>query len=103
MPASNTAAATRNGRRNDCELPTRYPVMTGARIAGTLATKFMIPATRAVLPAGSMRPGIDQPMGADAASPQSEIEIQKIATRGLVVRVAPATARQIGRASCRER
>ena len=57
--------------------------MTGARIAGTLETKFMIPATRAVLPGAGMRPGIDRPIGAEAASPQSAIEIQKIATREL--------------------
>src|SRR6516225_9913589 len=93
IPATNTAAATRNGRRNDCELPTRYPVITGARIAGRLATKFMIPATRAALPGGAMSAGIDQPTGADAARPQSAIEIQKIAMCGSLLRVAPATAR----------
>src|SRR5215469_4331154 len=92
IPATNTAAATRNGRRNDRELPTRYPVITGASIAGKFATKFIIPATRAVLPGGAMRAGIDHPTGADAPSPQSATEIQKIAICGSLVRVAPATA-----------
>src|SRR5271167_2135035 len=92
MPATNTAAATRNALRNDCEFPTRYPVMTGASTPGRLAMKFMMPATRAVLPGGAINPGIDHPTGADAANPHSAIDIQKIATRGLSVRVAPATA-----------
>src|SRR3974390_3096626 len=92
MPPTSTAAATRNGLVKDWELPTRYPVITGASTPGKLATKFIIPATRAVLPGGAIRPGIDHPTGADAANPHSATEIQTIAVLGDSLCAAPATA-----------
>ena len=58
-----------------------------------LLKKFMIPPIVPVPPLGAMSDGIDQPTGAAAARPLSAMVIQKIAHTGLVVIVAPNTAR----------
>ena len=53
----------------------------------------MTPPMAPVPPRGAISEGIDHPTGAAAASPESAIEIQKIAHTGLSVVVAPNTAR----------
>jgi hypothetical protein len=53
----------------------------------------MIPPMVPVPPRGAISDGIDQPTGDAAASPLSATEIQMIAQTGLVVSVAPNTAR----------
>ena len=53
----------------------------------------MMPPMEPVAPRGAISDGMDQPTGAAAARPLSAIEIQTTAQPGLVVSVAPKTAR----------
>src|SRR5262244_2166764 len=92
MPPTSMAAARPKAVANECDLPTRYPVTTGAAIAGMFPAKFIMPATRAVLPGGAIKPGIDHTTGAVAANPDNAIEIQMIEPIKLEVCAAPAIA-----------
>src|SRR5271165_7152373 len=93
MPITSTMPATRNAVENEFVAPTTKPVTAGATAPIRLLAKFITPPIVPVPPRGAINDGIDQPTGAAAASPESAIVIQTIAQTGLVVQVAPNTAR----------
>src|SRR5579871_3688211 len=88
-----TPPATRKAAANEFVSPTRKPVTAGATAPIRLLRKFITPPMDPVPPRGAISEGIDQPTGAAAASPLSAIDIQTMAQTGLVVAVAPKTAR----------
>ena len=93
MPTASTTPAIRNALPNDCVSPTTNPVTAGATTPIMLLAKFMMPPMVPVPPFGAISEGIDQPTGAAADSPLRATEIHEIAHTGLVVWVAPNTAR----------
>lgn len=93
IPITRMTPAIRNALVKEFVAPTMKPVTTGAATPIKLLTKFMMPPIVPTPPLGTMRDGKDQPTGAAAARPPSAIEIQTIAHMGLVVSVAPNTAR----------
>src|SRR5438445_7005591 len=93
MPTRSTNPATRKAPEKEWVIPTMKPVITGAATPIRLLTRFTNPPTVAVPPRGLISDTIEDATGAAALTPDSAMVIQATAQTGLVVKVAPNTAR----------
>jgi hypothetical protein len=92
MPIIRMAPATRKFAAKEPVRSKIIPATMGAAMPTRLLKKFMMLPTVPTVPRGAIKDGMLHPMGAAKARPPRAMEIQMIATLGLVVKAAPITA-----------
>src|SRR3979411_1952836 len=89
MPINRKTVAAAKAHAKECVAEAMDPVTIGAWMAENSFPKLSMPPSVPTLPAGAISEGMDQHTGAAAASPPSEMLIQKIAEIGACRAPAP--------------